>query len=367
MRCIALGLGLLAAVPALAADWPLFRGNPAMSGTAEIQLPDKLEERWTFKTGNAIEGAPAVVNGVVYIASADKHMYAVDLKTGMQKWKTSLGTPIKASPAIRGDRLYIGDADGKFHALALDTGKILWTFETFGEIKSGANFHNDNILFGSLDATLYCLSPEGKKLWEYKTEGEVHGSPAIVGDRTFLAGCDSIMHVLDAKTGQQLGSVELGGQTGATAAVYGEGIYVGTMSNQVVGMNWKEPKLLWSFEAPRRQQPFYASPAITQDLVVIGSRDRKVYAIDRKTGKEVWNFITDGSVDASPVIAGGKVYVGSISDLGSFYVLDLKTGAQREVLQLDSAILGSAALGPDCLLIGTDRGTLYCLGSKPSE
>ena len=67
-------------------------------------------------------------------------------------------------------------------------------------------------------------------------------------------------------------------------------------------------------------------------------------------------------VDASPVIAGDKVYVGCLSSTGEFYVLDLKTGRAIETLILDGGVSGSVAIGKDCLLVGTEKGTVYCYG-----
>ncbi|MDB5311476.1 MAG: afsK 3 [Gemmataceae bacterium] len=363
-RCLpaVLAVGILLPVSS-AADWPLFRGNPLMSGVGQGKLPDQLQERWAFKTGDAVEGAPVVAGGVVYAGSVDKHLYAIDLASGKQKWKTRLG-PIKASPSVKGDKVFVGDLDGKFYCLTAADGKAVWTFEMGGEITSGCNFHGDNILIGSHDSTLYCLDPAGKKLWEVKTDGPVNGSPVVVGDATFVAGCDSVLHVLDAKTGNELGTVDLGGQAAATAAVSGDFAYVGTMANQVVGVDWKNKKKAWAFESQRRAQPFYASAAVTDALVVAASRDQKVYGLDRKTGAEVWNFATDGMVDGSPVVVGDRVYVGCMSKDGNFYVLDLKTGKKLQELNLDSAVVGSVAVGPDCLLVGTDKGTVYCLGGK---
>jgi eukaryotic-like serine/threonine-protein kinase len=181
---------------------------------------------------------------------------------------------------------------------------------------------------------------------------------------TFVAGCDSALHVLDAKTGRETGTVDLGGQAAATAAVAGDVAYIGTMTNQVVAVDWKKLKRLWAFEAPRRQQPFYASAAVSGSLVVSASRDKKVYAIHRDTGNEAWNFTTEGLVDASPVIVGERVYVGCLSNEGQFYVLDLKTARKIQELELGSAVGGSAGVGPDCLVVGTDRGTVHCLGAK---
>ena len=362
MRTALILFAVTLATPAFA-DWPLFRGDPLMQGVGTAKLPDQLEERWTFKCGNSVEGAPAVSNGVAYVASTDKHVYAIDLATGKQKWKTKLAAA-KASPGVKGDRVYVGDLDGKFHCLKASDGSKVWDFETGGEITSGCNFHGDNVLIGSHDSTLYCLDAAGKKLWEVKTEGPVNGSPVVVGDTTFVAGCDSILHVLDAKSGKELGTVDLGGQAAATAAVSGDFAFVGTMTNQVVGVDWKNRKKVWEFEAPRRQQPFYASAAVTDSIVVAGSRDKKLYGIDRKTGKEVWNFAAEGQIDASPVVVADRVYVGCLSDFGHFYVLDLKTGAKKQELMLDSSVGGSVAVGPDCILVGTDKGTVYCLGKK---
>jgi outer membrane protein assembly factor BamB len=349
-----------------AADWPVSRGNPTMTGAAPPNpdpFPDHLEEKWTFKCGDTIEGAPAIVNGVVYVSSLDKHLYALDLATGKQKWKVKLSY-MKASPSVKGDRVYVGDLDGTFHCLKTADGSKVWDFQTDGEIMAGCNFHGDNVLIGSHDATLYCLDRNGKKVWDVKTDGPVNGSAAVIGDVTFVAGCDSVLHVLDAKTGKEQFAVELEGQAAATAAIAGDRAFVGTMANTVVAVDLKKKQRAWKFEAPRRQQPFYASAAVQHGIVVAGSRDKKVYGLDANTGEQKWAFETDGQVDSSPVVVGDRVYVGSLSNDGLFYVLDLKTGKKLQVIDLDSAVTGSVSVGPGCILVGTEKGTLYCLGKK---
>ena len=41
-------------------------------------------------------------------------------------------------------------------------------------------------------------------MWKFKTAGPVNGSPAVAGGRTFVAGCDSTLHVLDMANGKEL-------------------------------------------------------------------------------------------------------------------------------------------------------------------
>lgn len=351
---------LCASVVKSDADWPVFRGNAPQTGVAKDTLPDKLEVRWKVKLGDGIEAAAVVHKGVVYVGSFDEHLYALDLATGKERWKYKAG-PIKAPPGVRDGSVYVGDEEGVFHCVDAAKGSKRWTFETNGEITSGANFAGDRVLFGSHDSTLYCLTESGKLAWKYKTEGPVYGAPTVAEGRTFLAGCDSILHFIDVKSGQKLAALDLGGQSGATAAVAGEKLYVGTMANQVQAVDLKKRAIEWTFE-PERSQPFFSSAAVTDKLVVLGCRDRYVYALDRATGKEAWSFPTRGRVDSSPVVVGKRVYVGSTD--GHLYVLDLATGKEAQKVQLGRSVLASPVVADGCLVIGTTDGLLYCLGSK---
>ena len=347
-----------------AADWPVFRGNAAMTGVGQTEIKGELTIAWEFKTGNAIDGTPVYADGVVYVGSADKHLYAVDFATGKQKWKAPLGSPVRASPGVKDGRIYIGDVDGKFHCVDAANGKILWAFEAKQEIVSGCNFFEEKILFGSNDGCLYSLTKEGKQEWLFSIDQPINGSPAVADGYSFVAGCDEILHVVDLKTGKEVGQVGIGGPAGSTAAVAEKTVFVGTMANQVIAIDLTKPTAptkLWTFEAAKRQQPFYSSAAITESLVLLGSRDKRLYALDRKSGKEVWSFATDGMVDGSAVVVGTTVYLGGSSSDGNFYCLDLKTGTKRQELNLNSAVTSSPAVGPNAILVGTEKGTLYCL------
>jgi outer membrane protein assembly factor BamB len=350
-------------VPVKTGDqWPVFRGDSLQTGVAAGKLPDQLDVIWKFETKDSIEGAAAIVDGVVYFGSFDEHFYAVDLSTGEQKWKVKLG-PVKVAPAVRDGSIFVGNVDGVFYCLDAAKGDIRWKFDTSSEITSSANFAGDNVLFGAADETLYCLTKEGKKVWEFKVPGgPVMGTPAVVGERTFVSGCDSTLHVLNTKTGKELASLDLENQTGSSVAVMGDQLYVGTMGNDFLAIDWKKPAITWKFAAVRRQQPFFASAAVTGDLVIAGSRDKNVYGLDRKTGQPVWNFATGNKVDGSPVIVGKRIYVGSFD--GNFYVLDLGKGTELQKIKLDGPVAGSPAVAGERLVIGTNKGTLYCLGAK---
>jgi len=355
------GFGYTADPPALG-DWPLWRGNANSDGTSEVELPKELNERWVYKCRDSVDGAAAVVGQVCYVASTDKHLHAIDLAKGKELWKKKLGI-MKASPSYREGKLVVGNIEGKVFCLDAKTGDQLWAFDNeSGEISSGCSFHGDSTIVAAQGMPVTCLNAKGEKVWAFEIDGGSNGTPTVVGDICFASGCDSHFHAIDAKTGKELWKLELPGQAAATPAIRGSTAYIGTVTNQVVAIDLKEKTKLWQFEAPRKSQPFYSSCAVTDKLVLAGSRDKKLYALDAKTGEEVWSAVTEGSIDASPVIAGSKVYVGCQSLTGEFYVFDLATGKSIQELTLDSAVTGSVAVTADGILVGTEKGSVYHFG-----
>jgi outer membrane protein assembly factor BamB len=346
------------------ADWPVFRGNAMQTGVAEAALPNPLAVLWKFDA-KSFEATAVIADGVVYVGCQDQFFYALNLADGKPKWKYDAKAPIKIAAAIGGGAVYVGDEDGKLHCLDAATGARRWMFDTEAEITSAPNFDGNRVLFGCGDEKLYCLDRDkgGKPLWTFPVPGgPVMGSPAVIDNKTFVAGCDSILHVIDTKTGKEIKAIELDGQVGATPAVAGDFLYIGTMSNQVQAVNLKEGKVAWSYESKNRPQPFFASMAVSADLVLAGSRDKAIHALDRQTGARKWLFPTGGRIDSSPVVAGKYAAFGSND--GKLYVVDLASGQQIQAVELGKSILASAAVSGERLVIGTLDGALYCLGRK---
>ena len=54
----------------------------------------------------------------------------------------------------------------------------------------------------------------------------------------------------------------------------------------------------------------YTNSAIVDDIVYFGCADNCLYAFELKTGKELWKFESDASVN-TPVIDNGIIYFSS--------------------------------------------------------
>jgi outer membrane protein assembly factor BamB len=346
------------------ADWPLFRGNPTQTGVAKDALPDRLEIRWQTKLPRGIAATAAIVDGVVYVGCYDENLYALDLASGKEKWKFKGGS-FKAPPSVHDGAIYVGDEDGMFYCVDAAAGIKRWNVDVEATITGGANFHGDLVLFASHDSTLHALNcKDGKPAWTYKSkQGPIFGSAVIAEGQTFVAGCDSMLHIVDVKTGKGLAQVELSGQSGSTAAFKTGKLYVPNMGNQVEAIDLAKRSIVWSFAT---EQGFNSSAAATDTHVVVGNDDGNVYALDANKGTQLWMFATKkGRVECSPVIAGKRVYFGNTG--GTLFVVELDKGMEVQRLKLGRGITASPAISDNRLVIGTTDGMLYCLGAMADK
>lgn len=351
-------------------SWPQFRGNPPLTGVATSAVPDTLKLLWTYEAGDSIESSAAIVDGAVYVGSATGHLISVDLATGKERWKYKTMQDIgESSPAVANGTVFIGDLSGMFHAVDTATGKAKWTFKTGSEIKSSPVPFNeggiDKVLIGSYDQTLYCLNAmTGAVLWTFKINGPVHATPSIAKGIAYLTGCDEVFYGVRTSDGKEVQHIPSGAYTGASPALSptpGQNMaFFGTFNNDVLGVNLVTKRIVWRYEHPVRHFPFYASAAVTPNLVIVGGRDKMVHALNPKTGKMVWIFNTKARVESSPAVSGNRIYVGSND--GLFYVLDLATGKKLWEFTAGAPLSASPAIASGRIVIGSQDGKLYCFG-----
>ncbi len=369
VKCLFLGCVLLHSIGWSAVsseDWRSFRGNSELTGVATSKLPDNLELLWTYQAEEGIESTAAIAGKTAYVGSWDGYLYAVNLLTGELRWKYKASNEIKSSPSVFGETVYFGDETGDFHAVDAETGAELWIFRTEAGIISSANFASGRVIFGSYDQNLYCLSiADGSLIWKFQTEGYVHGSAAVSDGVAVVTGCDSYLRLINLENGREEKSIELGDYVAASPATLNHRAYAGTFGNRVLGIDLSNAKVLWRYENPEKQFPFYASAAITDDVLIVGGRDKMIHALMPETGDLLWTYPSKSRVDSSPVIVGKRVFFGTIG--GVLYGLNIHTGEQIWEFVTGASIMASPSVGGGKLVIGTDDGVLYCFGEKAND
>jgi outer membrane protein assembly factor BamB len=344
-------------------QWRSFRNGPANPGVADARIAEQPKERWSVTTSDGTTSTAVIADERVFMGTLGGDLLCLDLLTGQQIWKyrsvdvveaNSFAPGFNAPAALDERHVYLGDDQGTFHAVDRQTGQRAWQVETGGEIVGGAQAIAGKVIFGSHDGYLYCHRAEdGERVWSVETHGPVNGTPCISGKYTFTTGCDRpILRVFDIEKGEQAAEVPLESLLIASAAIREGILYFGSDSGGVFALDWQKKSLVWKFSVPNREQQIQSSPAVTDDVVVIGSRDKFVYCLDRKTGKLRWSAAARGKIDSSPVIAGDNVYYGS-SDR-NVYGLRLEDGKEIWKQNLKQPVTGSPAIASGCLVIGTD-------------
>src|SRR2546429_9506248 len=68
------------------ANWPMFRGNPALTGVVSGSLPDKLSLLWSFQTGGPVKSSASIVDGRVFIGSGGRQVFAREFLGGKKNF-----------------------------------------------------------------------------------------------------------------------------------------------------------------------------------------------------------------------------------------------------------------------------------------
>jgi hypothetical protein len=71
-----------------------------------------------------VESSPAVANGIVYIGSNDKNLYAIDAATGKEKWRFATGDWVDSSPAVANGIVYVGSNDKNLYAVGANSSSL---------------------------------------------------------------------------------------------------------------------------------------------------------------------------------------------------------------------------------------------------
>jgi hypothetical protein len=112
-----------------------------------------------------IWGTPAVVDGVVYVATDGGRLVALSAATGRELWTKRLPGPLWGSPTVVDGVLLLGDCAGTFHAFELQPGGAeateLWSVPLGGCIEDTPAVWDGRIYIGTRDGALYSLVDRG--------------------------------------------------------------------------------------------------------------------------------------------------------------------------------------------------------------
>jgi outer membrane protein assembly factor BamB len=127
----------------------------------------------------------------------------------------------------------------------------------------------------------------------------------------------------------------------------------------------RQVQLKWTFDA---DGVFKSAPVIADGKIVVGSTNGVLYCLNMK-GDSIWGFQTGNSIEAPALIHQGVVYIGNLS--GTLYALELATGKQIWSYKTDNQIMGAPTLLRDgsreILAVGSYDYYLHGIDAKTGK
>lgn len=346
---------------------------------------------------------------VVVIGSNDGKLYLLpaspDDTTPEPIWTTSLHNPILGKPALDGDNdeIYIGTQNCTLFLVSAKDGKVLDKFKVNGPMRSspaiktingGGNQGSKTLVFFGAGHKFYMLESSQGKLHEKfsKDIGKlVVSSPALAGSwgsdgkqGNNGLGDDQAPGDPDGKDNGNHSTKDTdengNGGKGDVKESPQNLVLIGSDDGKVyafqVDTSDESAKLAATFDT---SAPIYSSAAGTSDFFAVGSDNHKILTVrledllKSQTPAAAWNFTTGASVESSPALSGGSLYVAS--DDGNLYAFKrAKPGkadhfdlsAPTQVAAVEEFPLGITARDVNGNLAAGYQGTAQVSGTDPS-
>lgn len=330
--------------------WPMYRGDLARDGhpfpvTLDSAGAARLAVSWRAHLDGAIDGTPAIANGLVIAGSAGGTLAAFDESSGHEKWAVHGLGPIASSPTFDADRVFATTLTGDAYAYDLH-GTRLWDWK----------------------------APANSALWAspvaYRDE-VIIGVASPYGDQPLVSGR---LFGLDASTGNVRWTMCLrstcavGDGVWSTASIDSSGtafVGVGNPDDGVLAFNAMtgERKWMTTLYADRdRDLDVGASPVVFTlrggEVVAQGTVEGMFAVLDASTGAVIWSreLVAGSAVHgllASPAYDGTRLYVASASDPTGVMAIDPADGSVRWHYAAQLPVYSAAAVGAGVVVFGT--------------
>ncbi len=135
-----------------------------------------------------------------------------------------------------------------------------------------------------------------------------------------------------------------------------EMVLVGSYDNNLYALNSSKGEFCWKYAT---DGGIVGRPAVFEDIIYIGSEDRRVHAISDRSGKVIWTYFTEGPVRSSPRVAEGHIFIGS--DDGYLHTINLITSRRAWRVEAGSPIRSTPFVSHEYVYFGSESGDLFCV------
>jgi outer membrane protein assembly factor BamB len=334
-----------------------------------MPLQEQPVELWQRDLGPEQTTEPLCFEDWLLIGSLTGPLALLDASTGETRWDAQLGGPIIAPPVVAGDLVIVNSREAGDFGLALADGSERWHYETEGRVWYDPLPAGNLALVLTDDRLLALEIDSGDERWSAPlVQGDLFGRLATDETRVYAAVNDTLFAV-NLETGKQHWTLQQG--DGWLSPALAEGVlYAGNLDGSVYAIDAGSGDVVWQFQpddAPLAET-YWSGPAIADGTVYIGNTNQIVFAIDAADGSEQWRFATEDWATADPVAVGDLLYFGVGTHIGAqaprpLYALERATGRELWQFPTTGLIEHAACASAGRLYVVTSAGVLSALSA----
>ncbi len=264
---------------------------------AEIKQTVMTKVLWQAKIGAAedSEFTPVIEAGYAYAASAAGELLKLDASNGSQAWRVNIGQKITGGVGVGGSLVMVGTQGGLVYAYDI-SGKLQWKAKLSSEVLSAPKYFDGLVIVRTGDSRIFGINAnDGSRKWVYERT-----TPALTL------------------------------RSSAGVVVDGGVVYAGFAGGKLAAIRADNGKMLWeaSVAQPKgvteieRIADITSLPVVDGPLIYAVAYQGKIAAVDRSSGRVVWN--RDISSLSGLSTEDARIFVSHA--MGSVYALDYSTG-----------------------------------------
>ncbi len=246
---------------------------------------------WTFSVDNGRWiGSPLVFNNLIYAPCSDNNMYVLDLQGNLQ-WKFNTKAALWAKPVTDGKVIYLASMDHWIYALQPSDGTVIWKTDSGGAMVASPALDSNGILYvGTLANELIAVqSSDGKILWRTTVSGGIWSTPALNDGIMYVGDLSGTIYFISASDGKIQFQQDTTSSITGTPAIIPDGIVFGNEAGTLSALDFNG-KSLW----PKTfNGKLYTSPAYQTDQIIVAitaSSDNLLVSLDT-SGNQKWAFL----------------------------------------------------------------------------
>ena len=247
-------------------------GSEGEDATAPVQLERidskvSLKKRWSSKIGDGqgdgfYKITPTLIDGVIYVASSDGEVAAINAANGARLWRVELERPLSGGVGYHNRNLYLGGADGSVLQLSAEDGAVEWEATVSGEVLAAPVVSDDWVIVQTYDGKLLGFrSGAEEPSWTFTSDVPVltlrgTSAPILVGGNAIAGFGDGKVVAVDvdsgnvsweARIGVPQGSSEIDRIVDVDGAMTQQGIelFVASYQGRLAALDSRTGRKLW--------------------------------------------------------------------------------------------------------------------------